>query len=278
MKFGKRLVDERRALGESLEPHCLDYKALKQMIKPLRASLSKNAFFPSNFRPSGADVGKILVPNFSEIVGRKLLDLKSVVTMFLDVLDHEIEKLNRCYVAESERLQALRAEHVAWRNTPAGAADADGWRARGVALLQQVESLEVCRRIALRSCIVALKTKTLFPFFVAKTFVSLNYTGIVKILKKKEKVTGLDIREPYLYRISMLPFSKSVSVAALKTQLLTELSPAFVAQTMAAAAADVPSAAVTSVPPAAGSFGLDVTLTETHIDVRGFINKKNSFF
>jgi hypothetical protein len=54
--------------------------------------------------------------------------------------------------------------------------------------------------------------------------VFLNYTGVVKILKKEEKVTGLDIREPYLYRISMLPFSKSVSVAELKTQLLAELS------------------------------------------------------
>jgi len=56
-----------------------------------------------------------------------------------------------------------------------------------------------------------------------EAFASVNATGISKILKKAEKVTGLDLREPYLYRISLLPVSKGLAVAELRARLVSDV-------------------------------------------------------
>ena len=56
-----------------------------------------------------------------------------------------------------------------------------------------------------------------------EAFASVNATGINKILKKAEKVTGLDLREPYLYRISLLPVSKGLAVAELRARLVSDV-------------------------------------------------------
>lgn len=57
-----------------------------------------------------------------------------------------------------------------------------------------------------------------------ENFVVLNYTGIIKILKKLEKHTNLNIRSSYLYRIAMLPVTKNLSLAELKSRLVSEVA------------------------------------------------------
>ncbi|CAG8809981.1 16742_t:CDS:2, partial [Dentiscutata erythropus] len=54
-------------------------------------------------------------------------------------------------------------------------------------------------------------------------FVFLNYTGLVKILKKHDKCSGLNFSQAYLYRIASLPFVNSGKLSSLKKTLMEKL-------------------------------------------------------
>jgi len=56
-----------------------------------------------------------------------------------------------------------------------------------------------------------------------ESFIFLNYTGVIKILKKNEKLSGLDIKGTYLQRIASLSFANSAPLAILKEKWLDHL-------------------------------------------------------
>ncbi|KAF9361068.1 hypothetical protein BGX26_006156 [Mortierella sp. AD094] len=55
-------------------------------------------------------------------------------------------------------------------------------------------------------------------------YIFLNYTGIVKIIKKMDRHAGLSISESYLGRVWKLPFARAEQLSSLKKELMEKLS------------------------------------------------------
>jgi SPX domain protein involved in polyphosphate accumulation len=55
-------------------------------------------------------------------------------------------------------------------------------------------------------------------------YILLNYTGIVKIVKKMDRHAGLGISESYLGRVWTLPFARAEQLSTLKKELMEKLS------------------------------------------------------
>jgi phosphoserine phosphatase SerB len=55
-------------------------------------------------------------------------------------------------------------------------------------------------------------------------FIMLNYTGIVKIMKKLDRHSGLKLSEPYMFRLVYLPFYHSEELNSIKHNLMDKLS------------------------------------------------------
>jgi len=74
-----------------------------------------------------------------------------------------------------------------------------------------------------------IKLKILDPLLTIKAisqlelFIFLNYMGVLKILKKNDKITGLRFSSTYLYRISNLNFAKNRVLSDLKSELKSTL-------------------------------------------------------
>ncbi|CAG8729387.1 15574_t:CDS:2, partial [Funneliformis caledonium] len=71
--------------------------------------------------------------------------------------------------------------------------------------------------------VIDSESKMLESIIKLEKFVLLSYTGLVKILKKHDKHSGLNIGEAYLYRIVSLPLTKSESLLTLKKYLMEKI-------------------------------------------------------
>jgi len=68
-------------------------------------------------------------------------------------------------------------------------------------------------------------TKALLKKIIAlERFIMLNYTGIVKIMKKLDRHSGLKLSEPYMFRLVYLPFYHSEELNTIKHNLMDRLS------------------------------------------------------
>jgi hypothetical protein len=120
-------------------------------------------------------------------VSERLKSLSQASAAFISMLDADIIKLNAFFKAETDRLQ------TDYQDLKQNATDQgyDG-------LLQSVLRLE--------------------------QFVFLNFTGICKILKKHDKISGLRLSEPFLSRLMDLDFYRSTGLSTLKVELLNIVS------------------------------------------------------
>jgi hypothetical protein len=125
--------------------------------------------------------------SFSELVSERLRRLQTVEASFIDNLDAQVEKCSAYFESESAKLKETY-ESLQTHSDPQVTAN----------LYQHVLALE--------------------------KFVFLNYTGIVKILKKNDRHSGLSISEPYLHRVGGLPLVRAEKLSALKQSLMYELS------------------------------------------------------
>jgi len=67
--------------------------------------------------------------------------------------------------------------------------------------------------------------KNLFKkIIILEQFIMLNYTGIVKIMKKLDRHSGLKLSEPYMFRLVYLPFYHSEEINTIKHNLMDKIS------------------------------------------------------
>ncbi|KAM3583001.1 Phosphoserine phosphatase [Umbelopsis sp. WA50703] len=181
MKFGKYLEERKAQLPKEHADHCIEYVALKLLLKQkvyqnsIKLELSSRSW-------SSQEEGR----SFSDLVSERLNKLQVCEATFLDMLDAQVEKCSTYFEAESAKLKQAY-DNIQQADTDAAAH-----------LYQQVLALE--------------------------KFVFLNYTGIVKILKKNDRHSGLSISEPYLHRVGSLPLVRAETLSALKQSLMYELS------------------------------------------------------
>ncbi|CAN6291258.1 unnamed protein product [Urochloa humidicola] len=180
MKFGK---DFRNHLEETLpawRDKYLAYKALKKLIKNLRAP--EPAAFPLPPPPAaalgagdGAGQGNVALGNW-----------------FASILDMELHKLNEFYMEKEEwyviRLQVLkeRIERVKAKKNDAFTSKSEFTE----------EMLEI------RKDFVIIHGEMI----LLQTYSSLNFAGLVKILKKYDKRTGGLLSLPFTQRVRHQPF------------------------------------------------------------------------
>ncbi|CAI2179066.1 14185_t:CDS:2, partial [Funneliformis geosporum] len=122
--------------------------------------------------------------HFIQLVSKRLSTLQFKTTEFLEKLDNEIQKVSDFFVKESNSL-VKKGEQ------------------------QHIKDSEA--------------SKILESIIKLEKFVFLSYTGLVKILKKHDKHSGLNIGEAYLYRIVSLPLTKSESLLTLKKSLMEKI-------------------------------------------------------
>ncbi|KAJ2959525.1 hypothetical protein NQZ79_g5035 [Umbelopsis isabellina] len=182
MKFGKYLEERKAQLPKDHADHCIDYVALKLLLKQEVYQNSIKLELSSRSWSSQEEEGR----SFSELVSERLKRLQVCEASFIDKLDAQVERCSTYFDAESTKLKQ------AYDKIQQADADATAQ------LYQQVLALE--------------------------KFVFLNYTGIVKILKKNDRHSGLSISEPYLHRVGSLPLVRAETLSALKQSLMYELS------------------------------------------------------
>ncbi|CAN6302938.1 unnamed protein product [Urochloa humidicola] len=180
MKFGK---DFRNHLEETLpawRDKYLAYKALKKLIKNLRAP--EPAAFPLPPPPAAA-LGA------GDAAGKGNVALGN---WFASILDMELHKLNEFYMEKEEwyviRLQVLkeRIERVKAKKNDAFTSKSEFTE----------EMLEI------RKDFVIIHGEMI----LLQTYSSLNFAGLVKILKKYDKRTGGLLSLPFTQRVRHQPF------------------------------------------------------------------------
>ncbi|KAJ3046460.1 hypothetical protein HK097_000843 [Rhizophlyctis rosea] len=188
MKFGKQLDEERRSLPSDWAAACIEYKTLKSHIKrQIKPNTLQFHADPSlqTWGPSESNPTP-----FADFVKQRLSAFETAVPEFLRLLDQNIDRLVAFYVAETGRLSQKFGAGVD------GSKLEDQEVVEG--LLQEVIKLE--------------------------RFVLLNYTGIVKIMKKFDRHSGLHLQEAYIYRLTDLPFYRYKTLDQIKRRLLDSMS------------------------------------------------------
>ncbi|KAH7692522.1 SPX domain-containing protein [Dioscorea alata] len=188
MKFGK---DFRNHLQETLpewRDKYLGYKPLKKLIK--------------NFPRSGAAEVPLAAGGWI-----------SLEEWFVRILDEELEKINDFYVDKEEdfiiRLQELkeRIERVKANNN-------------GVISQTSKFSEEI---LQIRKDFVTIHGHMV----LLKNYSSLNFAGLVKILKKYDKRTGGVLRQPFTQRVLHEPFFTTEPVTRLVSECEANLEVLF---------------------------------------------------
>ncbi|RKO83933.1 hypothetical protein BDK51DRAFT_13715, partial [Blyttiomyces helicus] len=182
--FPRYLLERREKLPEAWKPSCIDYETLKSHIK-------------KHVKPHGTPSPAAATLSFSDSVGSRLGYLQNAVSAFFALLDVDVDRLVAFYLEECSRL-SMRFELRENSATTADAAAMQLLYGSARTLLQDVVKLE--------------------------RFIFLNYTGITKILKKNDRHSGLRLSEPYVFRLTSLPFYRSTLLASLKKRLIEQVS------------------------------------------------------
>ncbi|XP_062009881.1 SPX domain-containing protein 4 [Rosa rugosa] len=184
MKFGKEFTSHLEETIPEWRDKFLCYKLLKKLLKRLPAAAVDALPHPFNFhrRLSDADSGAS---------SRPLADLQD---WFVGILNDELEKLNDFYVDKEEdfiiRFQELkgRIEVVKEKSS------------RGGVFTSESEFSEEVMDI--RKDFVTIHGEMV----LLKNYSSLNFAGLVKILKKYDKRTGGLLRLPFTQLALRAPF------------------------------------------------------------------------
>ncbi|KAJ1993350.1 Phosphoserine phosphatase [Coemansia spiralis] len=191
MKYGQYFNQQREQFPAAWQTRFIDYDALKAFLKSrmVDSSVRLAAAYPRThifpWMPASTDE-----PAFDAILEQRLAVVGKLTPEFVRSLDAEVEKFNNFFVTIKEETKARIAHAL---------------------------NSERCPEIA--ECEAALR-----DLLFLERFVFLNFTAITKALKKHDKWSGLQIREPYLMRTSHLSFVVSTSLLRLKPELMARLT------------------------------------------------------
>lgn len=125
--------------------------------------------------------------SFADSIHFKLGKLQNNISIFIKKLDEEVEKLSGFF---DKNVKEIVAEY------------------QKIAQTNDVKpSKELLKRI-----------------IMLEQFVMLNYTGIVKIMKKLDRHSGLKLSEPYMFRLVSLPIYHSEELNSTKHNLMDKVS------------------------------------------------------
>ncbi|KAJ2731007.1 Phosphoserine phosphatase [Coemansia sp. BCRC 34962] len=188
MKYGIHLSQEKAEFPALWQAHFIDYDALKGFLKTFMvdANVRLSTAFPSTHVFQWAPANE---PSFDQLLAQRLALVSKLAPEFVIMLDKEVDKFNQFFVTIKAEIKN-RIAHV----------------------------LDTSRRASVAECEAALS-----DLLLLERFVFLNFTAVAKALKKHDKWSGLQIREPYLMRTSQLSFVVSTSLLQLKPELMGRL-------------------------------------------------------
>ncbi|RUS32421.1 HAD-like domain-containing protein [Jimgerdemannia flammicorona] len=192
MKFGKYLEERKSRLPEGWADKCIDYTKLKLFLKTT-VYLHSVKLDPTQMTWDSKDQ-----PSFAQLLSERLAKLQISEAEFINMLDAEVLKSSNFFIEECVRLVAEHDKIVAVRVADGTSTNSASTAEKTAQLLQDVVTLE--------------------------RFVFLNYTGIIKILKKSDRHSGLSISDPYLFRVSSLPLVRAEKLSVLKQSLMNEFN------------------------------------------------------
>ncbi|KAJ1846247.1 Phosphoserine phosphatase [Coemansia sp. RSA 2703] len=206
MKYGNYLAQQQSDFPESWRKHFIDYDTLKTFLKDLMVDTNvrlTTAFAPTHvfqFVPATPQE-----PTFDQLLSTRLSTVAKLTPQFIRLLDAEVQKFNNFFVAIKDNTKKL------------------------------VQSTLDSPQADVKQCEQSLR-----DLLMLERFVFLNFTAVAKALKKHDKWSGLQIREPYLMRTSGMSFVQSTSLMRLKPELLAKLTGAMGAPTAISELLDLP--------------------------------------
>ncbi|KAF9560230.1 hypothetical protein EC968_006268 [Mortierella alpina] len=235
MKYGNYLKERRSQLPEEWQKVFIDYEGLKTFIKQhiapacLKPSLTnQQSFATSSPLPAGSGQGNTpatpfqssspaflrgsALPGsahedlneFSATIASRLTILQTKVPEFLAQLDQQVGDVSTFTTLQTRRIYEAYGEYQGGRV--------------GLGFVNGDESSE-----STNSSGSSLET-LLQSVIKLEKYIFLNYTGIVKIIKKMDRHAGLAISEAYLGHVWKLPFARAEQLSSLKKELMEKLS------------------------------------------------------
>lgn len=189
MKFGQKFTEIIAATHPSVSDQFLCYKTLKKCLKAIPEYKATTANGDTTVKPGEK---------------RKLTDEQR---LFLKTLNAELQKFNRFFIsAEEDFVMKETKLEAAYRQV----VNTDGSRAP---------------RFTMQRCRAACRALADFhgELVLMEHWVSLNYTALVKILKKHDKRSNLSLRSPFLVSVLQQPFYSTEVL----TQLITKTESRF---------------------------------------------------
>ncbi|KAI8321776.1 phosphoserine phosphatase serb [Martensiomyces pterosporus] len=191
MKYGSYLNQQKAEFPAEWQASFVDYDVLKSFLKErmVDVNVHLSSSFPRShvFQWSPACSTE---PTFDALLQTRLEAVTKLTPEFIRLLDAEVAKFNTFFVAIKDETKS-RIYSV----------------------------LDPASKPKIAACEDALK-----DLLLLERFVFLNFTAIAKALKKHDKWSGLQIREPYLMRTSQLSFVVSTSLLRLKPELMSRLT------------------------------------------------------
>ncbi|KAJ2786843.1 Phosphoserine phosphatase [Coemansia interrupta] len=206
MKYGNYLAQQQSDFPESWRKHFIDYDTLKGFLKDLMVdtNVRLTTAFPRThvfqFVPSDPQE-----PTFDHLLSTRLSTVAKLTPQFIRLLDAEVQKFNNFFVAIKDNTK------------------------------KRVQNTLDSPTADVRECEQSLR-----DLLMLERFVFLNFTAVAKALKKHDKWSGLQVREPYLMRTSGMSFVQSTSLMRLKPELLAKLTSAMGAPNTFAESLDLP--------------------------------------
>ncbi|KAK3822434.1 MAG: hypothetical protein JOS17DRAFT_753562 [Linnemannia elongata] len=248
MKYGNYLKERKQQLPEEWQKVFVDYDALKTFIKAhiapacLKPSLAHQQAHPAadnstlgsnayntpqvpHLQPSpiigGATSASTVAAHedlnaFSAMIASRLTILQTKVPEFLAMLDQQVGDVSTFTTLQTRRIYEA---YGAFQGGQVGLGFATSTndsrlsQATGNDIISSTTSTEPASLETLLQSVIKLEK-----------YIFLNYTGIVKIIKKMDRHAGLSISEAYLGRVWKLPFARAEQLSTLKKELMEKLS------------------------------------------------------
>ena len=200
MKFGKLLQDQISEVPDALKPKFLSYKQLKKQLKgttsPAAAGTEKSGTADATREENGVEPEPAKENGGSACSLSKERENGSLTPdegVFVSKLNEEIVKFNNYFIKREEEL-IIRVKDLGDRAEDASDDE---------------------ERLSLRSVSVHLHGEIILLLH----WCELNYIGLVKILKKHDKKTGLLLRSPFLANVVKQPFCSTTILKRLVKQV-----------------------------------------------------------
>ncbi|KAF9910435.1 hypothetical protein EC991_006485 [Linnemannia zychae] len=249
MKYGNYLKERKQQLPAEWQAVFVDYDALKTFIKVhiapacLKPSIAHQQAHPTDTTTLGSNAFNTpqiphLQPSpliggttastvaahedlnaFSAMIASRLTILQTKVPEFLAMLDKQVGDVSTFTTLQTRRIYEA---YGAFQGGQVGL----GLASTNESRLAQATGTSIPTTAATAASTDSpASLETLLQSVIKlEKYIFLNYTGIVKIIKKMDRHAGLSISEAYLGRVWKLPFARAEQLSTLKKELMEKLS------------------------------------------------------